>query len=62
MKQLYRAFRFLLACAVMFVSGYFLEKPRDDADKIIVPLLCALAVYYLWRERSPTSPSLPLVQ
>jgi hypothetical protein len=59
MKELYNAFRFLLSCVVIFGSGYFVAKPRHDADKIFAPWLCAIAVYYLWRGRASTSPSLP---
>lgn len=59
MRELYSAFRFLLACLVIFGSGYLLAKPRNDADKVFVPLLCALAVYYLWRGRGPINPWFP---
>ena len=59
MKELYTALRFLVACAVIFGSGYFLAKPRSDADKMFAPFLCAFAVYHLWRGRSPANPSLP---
>ena len=59
MKELYSAFRFLMACVIIFGSGYFVAKPRNDADKMFAPFLCALAVYYLWRGRAPTNPSLP---
>ena len=59
MKDLYRAFRFLVACFMIFGSGYLLAKPRHDADKLLAPLLCAIAVYHLWRGRTPANPSLP---
>jgi hypothetical protein len=59
MKELYSAFRFFVACVMIFGSGYFFAKPRSEADRIFAPLLCALAVYHLWRGRAPTSPSLP---
>jgi len=45
------AFLFFLACVILFGSGYFVAKPRNDADKIFAPLLGAIAVYYLWRGR-----------
>ncbi|HUA15272.1 MAG TPA: hypothetical protein VMG31_08230 [Verrucomicrobiae bacterium] len=57
MKQMYKAVRFFLACGVVFASGYFLAKPRNDADRLFAPLLCALAVYSLWRGRYPAGPS-----
>jgi hypothetical protein len=57
MKQLYNAFRFILACAIIFGCGYLVARPRVDADKIFAPLLCALAVYYLWRGREHARPS-----
>ena len=59
MRELYNAFRFLLACAVIFGSGYFVAKPRNSADKLFAPLLCAIAVYSLWRGQFSTDPSIP---
>jgi hypothetical protein len=59
MKELYNTFRFLLACAIIFGSGYFVAKPRSDADKPFAILVCAFAVYHLWRGRTPTNPLLP---
>jgi len=59
MRQLYDRFRFLFACAVILASGYFLAKPRNDADKLFAPVFCLIAVYSLWRGRSPSNPSLP---
>jgi hypothetical protein len=52
------AFSFVLACIVLFGSGYFVAKPRNEADKVFAPLLGAIAAYSLWRGRS--NPSLPL--
>lgn len=45
MRELNNTFRFLLACVVIFASGYLSAKPRNDADNLFAPLLCALAVY-----------------
>ena len=59
MKELYSALRFLLACAVIFGSGYFLAKPRSDADQMFAPFLCAFGVYHLWRGPASTNPTLP---
>ncbi len=59
MEQIYSALRFLLACGILFGSGYLVAKPRNDADKIFAPFLCAFAVYHLLRGRAPTNPSLP---
>jgi hypothetical protein len=59
MKELYNTFRFFLACAIIFGSGYFVAKPRSDADKPFVIFLGAFAVYQLWRVRTPTYRSLP---
>lgn len=58
-RELYSALRFLVACAILFGSGYFVAKPRNDADKLFAPFLGAFAVYHLWRGRAPTNPSLP---
>lgn len=59
MKELYTALRFLLACALIFGSGYFVAKPRNEADRMFAPFLCAFGVYHLWRGRAPINPSLP---
>jgi hypothetical protein len=45
MKELYNAFRFLVACVIIFGSGYLLAKPHNGADKLFAPLLCVIAVY-----------------
>jgi hypothetical protein len=50
MKRLYAAFRFLSACAVIFGSGWFMARPRNDADRIFAPYMCGGAVYFLWRD------------
>jgi len=55
MKELYNTFRFFLACAIIFGSGYFVARPRSDADKPFVAFLCTFAVYQLWRGRASTS-------
>jgi hypothetical protein len=34
MKELYNAFRFLLACVIIFGSGYLLAKPHNGRDSI----------------------------
>jgi hypothetical protein len=39
-------------------SGYLLAKPHNGADKLFAPLMCLIAVYSLWRGRTPTDPSL----
>jgi hypothetical protein len=49
MKQWYSTFRFLLACAIIFGSGYVVAKPRNEADKMFAPVVCGIAVYSLWR-------------
>jgi hypothetical protein len=59
MKQLYNPFRFFVACAIIFGSGYFVAKPRNKVDTPFVILVCAFAVRHLWRERSSINPSLP---
>jgi hypothetical protein len=58
MKELYNTFRFLLACVIIFGSGYLLAKPHNGADKLFAPSMCLIAVYSLWRGRTPTDPSL----
>jgi hypothetical protein len=60
MKELYNTFRFFLACAIIFGSGYFAAKPRSDVDKPFVAFLCLYALYHLWRGRASTNPSLPI--
>ncbi len=52
MKQQYKTFQFILACAFIFFSGYFLAKTRSDADKVFAPSICGIAVYHLWRNRN----------
>jgi hypothetical protein len=58
MKQAYNAFRFFLACALIFWSGYSFAKRRNDADKMFAPAFCGFGVYYLWRSsRNPPIPN-----
>jgi hypothetical protein len=60
MRQPFNAVRFLLACAIIFGSGYFVAKPHSNADRQFAPLMCLLAVSYLWRSRNPPNPLLSL--
>jgi hypothetical protein len=51
MKHWYYTFRFFFAYAMIFGGGYFLAKPRNDADKVfgaghlgyrsVFPMACA---------------------
>jgi hypothetical protein len=56
MKQWYNTFRFFFACAVIFGSGYFFAKPRNDADKLFAPIIAAIGVSSLWRARKSKYP------
>lgn len=55
-KSWYNNFKFALASALVFVSGYLVAKPRNEADKVFAPVVGALCVYYLWRSRKPRDP------
>jgi hypothetical protein len=55
-KQWYFVFRFFLACGLVFASGYFVAKPRNEADKVFAPIVCGIAVYSLWRSHSFGTP------
>lgn len=58
MKELLSTFRFLLACTIIFGCGYFVAKPHNSADRIFAPVLCLLAMAYLWRSGGPKSLSI----
>jgi hypothetical protein len=55
-KNRYDNLKFALACVLVFVSGYLVAKPRNEADKVFAPIVGALCVYYLWRSRKPRDP------
>lgn len=58
MKHWYYTFRFFFAYAMIFGGGYFLAKPRNDADKVFAPGISGIAVYSLWRARKSSGLSI----
>ncbi|HEV2697959.1 MAG TPA: hypothetical protein VGU90_08195 [Terriglobales bacterium] len=58
MKGFFAAIRFLLACTVIFGSGYFFAKPHNGTDRTFAPVFVVITVGYLWRSRKPQLPSI----
>ena len=61
MKSYYYAFRFVLACALIFGSGYFVARPHNSADRMFAPVICGMAVYSLWRSQDKDMYGLPRI-
>jgi hypothetical protein len=59
MKSYYYAFRFVLACVLIFGSGYFVARPRNSADRTFAPVICGISVYSLWRSQDKDFYGLP---